>query len=536
MAPSPRARASRVFAAMLVVGLGCLWAPRMAAAQAPGPYSGSADSDLVHAQALNIPEQVQLAEASVAPSVAEMSSTGVEGGGNSHSRATNLDVDVLSGTIPLTGLLVESEHKAPSAKNGPITETLAEVPADPLLNATIARTTANSQWNAAGCMSPGTPIATARSELADANVITGTEAGDALLALDNAEGDTVFSESETELVDVDGQTGKGVHSKTTTQLTAVTLFKGTPNQLTVNVLAPPVVEATANGVPGGAKVSYSEPILQIVDADGKVAGELNAAEANAEFDGSPLVKIRLGHLVSKVAKDGTSAEGNAVLFEVILLDSPGQLEPGLRLTVAGGSVEATVPSGGVDCSGGTTVGAIDTGGDCGTVNPLSDLSITSSAPTVQQGSTFVYTIDVSNNGDCELTDVKVEDTIDGPDGSEVVSTDPEADSVDGLTVVWNDVGPLAPGASKVLKVTVQVPAGAADGDSFSSDVHASATGGGGTFEQDASVAGPTVGSEVEVGGESTLPATGTYIGLLVLSALGLIAAGEFMRRRAAAAS
>src|SRR5687768_4827684 len=116
MATTPRARLARVFAAVLALGLAGLWAPRIAAAQAAGPYTGSADSDLVHLQALNIPDQIQLAEASVAPSVAEMSSTGVEGGGNAHSRATNLDVDVLSGSIPLTGLLVESEHRAPSAK------------------------------------------------------------------------------------------------------------------------------------------------------------------------------------------------------------------------------------------------------------------------------------------------------------------------------------------------------------------------------------------------------------------------------------
>jgi hypothetical protein len=305
----------------------------------------------VHLHAVNIPDQFELAEVAVAPSSAEASSEGVEGGGNAVAQATNVDAEALSENIDAR-LLVDVLHRAPSDKPGPVEEVLAEVPADPLLNATIAKASANSQWVDDGCVPVGTPISEATTQLADLNLITGTPAGEALASLHNDEGGTVFSKSTTEFVDVDGQEGKGIHSKALTQLTAVRLFEGTENELTVNVLAPPVVEAVATGKPGGAKVSYNEPVLQVVDAKGEVLGELNASDANQEIDALPLVKIRIGHLVSEVADDGTSAEGQAVLFEVIVLSSPDQIDPLARLSVAGGEVSAAVPSGGVDCAAG----------------------------------------------------------------------------------------------------------------------------------------------------------------------------------------
>jgi uncharacterized repeat protein (TIGR01451 family) len=477
----------------MTLGIAGVWAP--IGASAAGPYGGSASSDIVHAKALNLPGAVQLADVSVAPSVAEMNSAGVKGGGNAHSRATNLDVDVLSGTIPLTGLLVEADHRAPG-KPGPVVSELLTVPADPLLNATVARATAHSRWNTAGCVAPGTPISMAKSELADANIITGTPAGNALVALDNAQGDTVYSNSTTELVNVPGQAGKGVKSETLTQVTAVTLFKGTPNQLTINVVAPPVVTATATGQPGGAKVTYSEPILQVVDATGNILGELNAADANQQLDLSPLAILDIGHLTATTKGDGTEASGFADLLQITILNVPGSIEPLAQLTIAGGTVSAKVPSGGVDCSGGTSTGGggDDGGGNaaCGTGNPLRELQIGSSTLKIAAGKTFTYTIAVSNRGKCTLTNVHVEDTINGPPGSKVIKTDPKADSVDGLKVTWDDIGPLKPNQMKVLTVVVQVPTDAQNGKKYSSEAKVTATGGGQNFSKGVKVNLPEV--------------------------------------------
>ena len=132
-------------------------------------------------------------------------------------------------------------------------------------------------------------------------------------------------------------------------------------------------------------------------------------------------------------------------------------------------------------------------GECAIDNPLKELQVGPSTLTVAKGSTFTYTISVSNRGKCTLTNVKVVDTIDGPEGSKVIDTDPEADSVDGLTVTWNDIGPLAPNQVKVLVVTVEVPDDADVGDEYTSEAKVTATGGGKNYAKGVKVEGPTVG-------------------------------------------
>src|SRR5262249_18194220 len=154
-----------------------------------------------------------------------------------------------------------------------------------------------------------------------------------------------------------------------TQLTGITLFKGMPNAITINVLAPPVVTAEASGKNGGAKVTYSEPILQVVQG-GMVVGELNAATGNTTLDLSPLAPLALGTLTSHVASDGTSATGSADLLDVNVLTAPLPIDPGLRIAIAAGSVSAKVPSGGIDCSGGASTGTGNNAnnGPCGVTN------------------------------------------------------------------------------------------------------------------------------------------------------------------------
>ena len=492
MKRSPRGRTSvRAFAALIALGIAGFWIPGRDADAAVGPYSGSAASDIVHVHALNIPDTFELAEAAIAPSLAEVNSEGVPGGGKSHAHATNIDAEALSEAIDAE-LLVSADHRAPGGEAGSVVSELLSVPADPLLNATVARATAHARWNNTGCVPVGTPISTSRSELADAQVLTGTPLGDSLVAVHNDDGDTVYSDSTTEHVNVEGTANKGVRSTTLTQITGITLFEGTANQLTVNVVAPPVVTATATGKPGGATVTYSEPILQVLDANGDIIGELNAADANLEIDGLPLIKLRLGQLTSVTKSDGTEASGNAVLLEVIVLSAPDAIEPLLRLTIAGGTVSAKVPSGGIDCGAGGDGGG-GGGGDCAIDNPLKELQIGPSTLTVAKGSSYTYTISVSNRGECTLTNVKVVDTITGPPGSEVIKTAPEADEVDGLTVTWNDIGPLAPNQVKVLVVTVQVPSGAETGAEYTSEAKVTATGGGQNYAKGVKVEGPTVG-------------------------------------------
>lgn len=343
---------------MLVSVLG-VWGAHVNAQAASGNFSGSASTDLVHIEAVDVPESLKLAEVSIAPAMAEMSSAemsseGLEDKGNSVARAANLDFEALNGSIDET-LLVEASHEALDETEGPVEEALGEVPADPVLNASLAKASALARWVADGCVPIGTPIATSTSELLDAKLITGTPAGESVVALHNSVGGTVFSKATTEFVSIEGSANRGVRSVAQTQLTGVTFFENTPNEFTVNVIAPPVVEAVATGMPGGAEVTYDQPVLQVIDANGEVIGELNGKDANQEIDASPVAKLRIGYLDSSASEDGTKAEGRAVLFEAIIFDDPEQVDPLASLSIAAGEVAASVPAGGVDCDSTTPV-------------------------------------------------------------------------------------------------------------------------------------------------------------------------------------
>src|SRR5207302_6066922 len=274
----------------------------------------------------------------------------------------------------------------------------------------------------------------------------------------------------------------GVRSTTVTQLTGITLFQGTPNQLTINVLAPPVVTAIAGGVPGTAKVTYNHPILQVLDAKGHTLGTLSASSANTELDLSPLAILRLGKLTSTIDSLGKKAVGHAVLLEATLLNPPAPFDPGVTLKIAGGDVTAVAPGGGVQCTGtmiaGPPAGEPGPTGitlSCGSANPLRELQMGPSTLQTVAGSTFTYAISVSNRGSCTLDHVGVVGTVQGPPGSTITSTSPNADSVAGLTATWKDIGPLTPNQMKVLLVTVQVPSGVASGAQYTGRTDATAT-------------------------------------------------------------
>lgn len=459
---------------------------------APGGYGGSAFVDLVHLDAVEIPGTIKAVDLSVAPAEALVASTGLDAPlapARSWSRGTNLDLDLLSGAIPLTGLIVESEQAAPPDNAEPVVNELLHLEANPLLDVLLARATAHSRW--AGddkCVAPGTPIAQGHSEVTDPRVLTGVggPAGTALVALDNQQGSTVYTRSTVGLIDVAGSANKGVMAEAHTQLTAVTLFKGTTSELTINVVAPPVVTAVATGQPGGASVTYSEPILQIVQ-NGAIVGELNAADINQTIVvPNGILELKLGTLEATAAPDGTSASGTANLLSVTLLGAPLPVEVIAPLSIAAGTVSAKVPAGGVNCNSGGG------GGGGNTDNPLRDVHKDASSGDVRAGGTFTYTIAVPNRGACELTAVKVVDTITGPDGTTIQGAVPPADTTEGLKLTWNDIGPIKPNETKTIVITVLVPSGVPAGTVYKNDALVSALCDGKAYEQPASISGPTV--------------------------------------------
>jgi uncharacterized repeat protein (TIGR01451 family) len=347
----------------------------------------------------------------------------------------------------------------------------------------LARATAHSRWPASGCVPPGTPIALGQSEVTDPRVLVGqAPVGDALVALANSQGSTVYTKSTVGLINVAGQTTKGLQSVAHTQLTGVTLFKGSANELTINVLAPPVVTATVTGKPGGAKVEYTEPILQIVQG-GSILGELNAVDINQQITiPGGILDLKIGQLTKTESPDGTKATGEASLLTLELLGAGLPIEVVSPLSIAAAKVSASVPAGGVECPAGD--------------NPLRDAHKDLSAADVSPGSTFTYTVAVPNRGACTLTKVKVVDEVTGAPGTTIVSTAPAATTTEGLKMTWEDIGPIAPNETKTLVITVKVPDNAPSGFVYKNNMTVTGLCDGSPAEKSDTITGPTVSARL----------------------------------------
>jgi uncharacterized repeat protein (TIGR01451 family) len=75
-------------------------------------------------------------------------------------------------------------------------------------------------------------------------------------------------------------------------------------------------------------------------------------------------------------------------------------------------------------------------------------------PDAAPSSNVEFTITVPNTGDCTLDPVKVVDTL--PAWMSYVSSSPAADTQHDGTIIWNNVGPLDPGASKTISLVARI--------------------------------------------------------------------------------
>ena len=326
---------------------------------ATGPYGGQATGDLVYVNAVNSPDLAPgLADVHIAPSTALVQSTGLSdpyGGKRSAARATNIDATALAGNVDLTGLLVKSEQTAPpSNAQADVQSLTGPIDAAPLATAELATASTHAVWGAndATCIAPGTPIATSTSTVLDANVLVGDPFGEALVSVVNGNGGAVFTKSDVGLVNVANQTNKGVQSTVLNQLTGVVLFKGSENEVTVNVLAPPTLSAVATGAAATSTVTYNQPIVQVIQG-GEVTDVLNASNIATQIDIPPapsdayVLRLSIGVLQDMVKTD-TEASGKTALLNLTLLDATETFTLA-TLSIAPMSVKSTVPAGGVEC-------------------------------------------------------------------------------------------------------------------------------------------------------------------------------------------
>lgn len=451
----------------LIASVALVTGPAAPAGAAISPFSASAGVDLVHVTALGQALNPGLADVSLAPSTSAVNTAGIDGNAaiRSDARAANLDVNLVGDAIPIEDLIVEAHQTAPPDNAQATENILLPVDANPLIDADVATASAHARWiNDNTCVAVGQPIAQSRSEVANAALITGqAPIGTSLVAVNNAAGGPATTSTDISFEDVAGQAGKGVRVNADTQLTGVTLFGGSANELQINVVAPPHLSVLNTGSQATSTIEYTEPVLQ-VNAGGSTVGELNAADANLDLQIPPggvpamLVRLRLGNLIE--TRDGQTVGGSAILLGITVLDVTGTITLA-EVDVAGASAIANVPAGGVNCAPAQ--------------DPLRDVQVDTSTGVVPPGGTFDYLISVPNRGTCTLNPVSVKATVTGPAGTTLTPGVPPPTKIEGLVATWDNVGPIAPNEIKLLKLGVKVPANAPIGATWKIVVDVNAT-------------------------------------------------------------
>lgn len=501
---------ARFGAAVGAVALVALTVPAASAGQNDQPWSAYATGTVLHADALEQPTlqdptSTRVVDVDEAFSGATADSQGLaqaqtnewggtvqpaQGDKKSYGRGFGLDVSLAQagqdqGQLTLAGL---AEAAAPP-QTGPETNTVGPVEADPLAYAATLTGEAFATWPTAGvpCVLGGDTSYglgyAEKLELLDADA-GGEDTGDLeapLVSTNVAENDrsvswsvsrTTLSPQLNENMQLVGDK-VGVVAETRQTIAPVSILTNagaaTPEFLTIEFLGEWVLRAHAGGVPGSAFVHYGPgevspetPLLRIIPPGEQAETILNAQDLLGEEglviqipdEGEDiLLELAVGEDPRAIggnadsqpatAADGTSASAAVDVLRVKLLSLPGTGEAA-ELRFGHMEVSATAPPGGIDCP----------------------IPVQKNARTpVSAGETFDYTITVTNPYDCTLRDVRVEDTISADPGIvwTVTATNPQADTQSQTNIVWNDVGDLAPGASKTLTISVQVAADSGGG-------------------------------------------------------------------------
>ena len=235
------------------------------------------------------------------------------------------------------------------------------------------------------------------------------------------------------------------------------------------------------------RVEYSQPVLTVQVGNGAPitlgAGGPTVIELPPPLDTLVRLRLGIGEFTEEVSPDGTLAAGAASLLSLDLELLNGAVDL-VDLDLAPMAATALAPVGGVHCP----TEEPD--------NPLREVNKHASALEVAPGGEFDYNISVPNRGPCAVTDVVVTDQVSGPDGFEIVATEPQA-TVEGNTIRW-ELGTLEPNETRNLTIRIRVPADAQDGESFDDLVHVAGNCDGEPVEEDDEVVDiPTVRDDFE---------------------------------------
>ncbi|MEY2397548.1 MAG: hypothetical protein QOJ00_722 [Actinomycetota bacterium] len=478
-------RVTRSRGAMLLGAGGILAAavgvlPAHAAAPVPfssAAFSGSASGEAIHVDALMNSISAEVAHGSSAVNSKGITATAVDQpinqpinpalpSKNAYAFGKGLDVG--------PGVAIADQAESDAPPNKPAVQNEVAVPVNPLVYASLSRGHAATKYNTDTCVL-GSDLANGYGYVADANVLeTGTSDPNSpfqkpLVAADTGPNtrDVVQSVARQTIVPVPGVEGAfGLQSQVATTLVPITLFKGTPTELTIEVAGDWILTAVASGIPGKSTVAYRPadipadktlPVITVIQAG--MPNRILTFESLLGGAGLPInipgvADISIAEPATQsISADGTTVSASADVVRVVLADnSIGNIRVGHA------AVKATAPAGGIACPIPVTKKATPN-----TVN-------TETAPDGK----FQVAITIRNGFDCDLINVSAIDEITRKSGNIIFGieeNDPRNDPKKGAgatftknsptssTASYANLGTLAPGASKVINVVLSVGSG-----------------------------------------------------------------------------
>jgi uncharacterized repeat protein (TIGR01451 family) len=372
-------------------------------------------------------------------------------GNSGRGRGTGLELGLGSDPVPLLGQL--SQASAPPSTDL-IEHVIGPLGVPGLLTVDLLRSQAQSRARDNGCVL-GPDQSYGLGSVLNLNVLNG------LLATVASPPTREVSQSASTTRIVPGSTPDrlGLRSETRQTIAPVTFFKGTPAQFTIEVLGEWALRATADGAKGSVSygplsASPETPVLRVLGDHGQVLGQLTTQQLlgpkGLEIVIPGVAEIVLGEDPRAIGGDASSnpvveATKAAAAVDVVRV----RLLGGTLADVRVGHMEAAVavPAGGVQCPGVQVVHTVDT-------------------PTVTPGSEFIYIIEVTNPNDCDLTHLKLVETPSATAAGVkfvLVSVTPGGATIASDSATHPDIGPLAPGQTKTVKVKVKIPADSTPG-------------------------------------------------------------------------
>lgn len=408
----------------------------------------------------------------------EMNRLVAPAGKKTYGRGSGVELGIQKAPDDVNDLTLEiAEASAPP--DSVDSHSLLEVPLSPVLYADTLRGRAEANWSSDETCVLGKDLSNGLGFAEDAQILeTGTTNADGtmgapLVASDapNPERRVAQTFSHT-FLDVQQNTAGapiglkfGLSSEVRETIAPVTLFKGTPNQLTIEVAGEWILRSTAGGINGSAhnhygvgEVGTQTPLLRVLDVDNDILGQINLHDfpiippEGLILDIPGVISIAIGEDMRAIGdpadpESSPTALGNGTLASAAVDVVRVTALDGALADIRVGHMEtkAQVPLGGIDCG--------------------IPVSKTARPPSVTVGQNFVVTIKVENPFNCDMTQVVVRDDITTTGGARfrVVSTNPPANTVpgdsnlDSGTIIWNNPFPNGiPAMSfKLITVTLQ---------------------------------------------------------------------------------